>query len=171
MELKPVALALVFVLVGAAILGGAWWLNQEEQEQLENAVEVAGTVEETGVDREERIDRRDPDNDGNYESREREVEFDPTVRYSYTYEGTEYESDSIYPISEPSFDTRTAAENFTSQFPAGERTTVFVNSEDPSESFLVRKQSGDTLLLFAGLFAGVFWLVAAGYAYRGFSGK
>ncbi len=166
MDLKSGVAVVVLVLVGAAVLGGAWTLQQDEQEQLANAVEHEGTVLSTGVDREERVDRRDPDDDGRYEQREREVEFVPQVRYRYTYGGQEYESDSVYPISRPDFDSRAAAENFTGQYPEGETVTVYVNEKDPGESFLVRQESGGALLLFAGVFAGVFWLIALAVGYR-----
>ncbi|PSQ56648.1 hypothetical protein BRD18_08435 [Halobacteriales archaeon SW_7_71_33] len=166
MNLKSVIAIVALVGVGAAIMTGGWIVQQEEQQRIENAVEHEGTVRNTGVERMERTERRDPDNDGQYESRERVVEFVPTVRYTYTYEGTEHESDSIYPVSRPEFDSRAEAENFTARFPEGERVTVYVNEADPSESFLVEKKSGTPLLVAAAVFGGLFWLLAAAVGYR-----
>ena len=166
MDLTSGVAVVVLVLIGGGVLAGAWTVQQDERERLENAVEHEGTVLSTGIDREETVDRRDPDNDGQYESEEREVEFVPSVRYRYTYQGETYESDSVYPLSRPGFDSRGGAENFTSRYPEGETVTVYVNGEAPSESFLVRQESGGPLLLFAGVFAGVFWLVALAIGYR-----
>jgi len=165
-DIRSGVAVVVLVLVGAAVLTGAWTVQQDEREQLDNAVEHEGTVLSTGIDREETVDRRDPDDDGQYESEDREVSFVPRIQYRYTYQGEEYESDSIYPISRPEFDTRSEAENFTGEYPEGETVTVYVNGQDPSESFLVRTESGGPLLLLAGVFAGVFWLIALAVGYR-----
>jgi hypothetical protein len=135
--------AIAMILAGAAFGGFGWYAYQNEQADIENAVEVEGVVQGTSID--EDVDRRDRDDDG---IRERETSYQPIVRYDYTYEGQSYSSDSVYPGPEETFDNRGGATDVTDDYSTGETVTVYVNSDDPSRAFLIEKSS---TLLYYGL--------------------
>jgi hypothetical protein len=141
-----VAVGALLVAVGVVFAGFGYVGYQDRKADLENAVEVEGTVESVSVD--EDVDRRDRDDDG---IRERETSFQPVVEYTYRYEGKRYSSDSVYPGPENSFSDRSSATSVTDRFGEGERTTVYVNGEDPSSAYLVERANFSGFYLFMGV--------------------
>jgi|GEM_PF-2092350 len=148
MGTKALIGAVILLVAGATFGGAGWYMYQTEQSDLENAVEVRGTVESTSIDRDVR--RRDRDDDG---IREEETTFTPVVSYTYTYQGTNHTSDSVYAGPEKSFDSRSEAADVVDEYEAGDRVDVSVNSEDPSRAFLIQKEDSLFYYLFMG--AGV----------------
>lgn len=156
-----VGLGLMFA-VGGVTVGAVGWIDyQNTQDDIDNAVEVEGTVVETSIQEDER--EVDPDDDGVYE--DTETEYEPVVRYNYTYEGEEYTSTSVYPGSERSFDTHDEAANVTDQFTAGEPVTINVNSDDPARAFLLAEE-GSLVLLAITTGAAVLGLLVGGSTIR-----
>jgi hypothetical protein len=155
-RISAVVVSLLFVAagVGAGALG---WINyQNTQSDLENAVEADGQVVETDIVRQER--EEDPDDDGVYE--DTEISYEPVVVYTYTYEGEQYRSESLYPGGTGlEFDDRSEAEQFLSDYETGQSLTVKVNSAEPDRSFLIEKDDSLFLLGVTGVFGGIFTLV------------
>ena len=77
MHLGSVFGAVVLVVCAAAFGGIGWFMYQGEQSDLENAVEVEGTVQNTSIDKQ--VSRRDRDDDGR---REEVTTFRAVVRYT-----------------------------------------------------------------------------------------
>lgn len=141
-----VVLGLMFVTSGVAGIGLGWFTYQDTQSDLANTVEVEGTVVDTTlVEEEEEVDR---DDDGQPDGTR--TTYEPVVNYSYSYEGTEYTSESIYPGTSKSFDDRSEAEDVLSGYEAGEPVTVKLNSEEPSRSFLIEEDNSLVTLGVAG---------------------
>lgn len=136
------------ILGGVAFAGFGWFAYQDEQSDVNNAVEREGVVQ--SVDIEEDVDRRDRDDDG---IRETERSYEPVVRYTYTYEGQNYTSDSVFPGGDRQFDSRSEAADYTEAYDPGDTVTVYVNSEEPSSAFLVEQT--DTLLYYGLMAVGV----------------
>lgn len=157
--------AAAILLVAAAVFGGiGWYMYQSEQSDIQNAVDVRGTVQNASVDRD--VSRRDSDNDG---VQERQTSFQPVVYYTYTYEGTNYTSHSVYAGPETSFDQRSKAVDVVDDYSAGQQVTVSVNSEDPSRAFLVEKDDSLFYFVFMGVGA-VLGLAGVGGLVRGLTG-
>lgn len=146
MGLGKVATAVVLLLVGAVCGGIGWTTYQNEQSDLENAVEIEGTVQNTAID--EDVDRRDRNDDG---VRERETSYRPIVNYTYAYEGTEYASDSVFSGPEQRFGNREKAADITDRYAVGDTVTVYVNDENPSRAYLVERESSPFHLAFMGV--------------------
>lgn len=68
---------------------------------------------------------------------EGQVTYTPAVTYRYTYEGTEYTSDSIFPGDVDPVSDESRAREIVAQYPEGEEVTAYVNTEDPSTAFLI----------------------------------
>jgi hypothetical protein len=115
--------ALAFVVVGISITGFGVMDYQNQQSDLQEAVEVEGTVQSTDV---------------HEHSNENGYSYDPYVKYTYSYEGQQYTSRSVYPgLNDRTYNDREKAEEVVSQFSPGETTTVYVNRENPSSAFLI----------------------------------
>lgn len=130
---------LVFLafLVGAlAMTGFGWTMYQNEQFDVQQAVEVEGTVESTDV---EQIGTTGGSDDSG------SIEYEAVVRYTYTYEGQEYTSESVYPGPEKRFGLEEDARAVANQYSPGQTVTVYVNREDPSRAFLIEETGGNLL--------------------------
>jgi hypothetical protein len=136
MALRRLGGALLIVAFGVAIAGFGWYSLQEEQADLNNAIEHEGEIR--SVDIEEDVTRRDRDDDG---IRETDRSYDPIVRYTYEYGGESYTSQSLFPGPDQTFDSRSGAEDYTEEYEAGQTVTVYVNEQEPGSAFLVRKSS------------------------------
>lgn len=142
MNIRVILFALMVLVVGI-VAGGIGVMDyQNQRSDIQEAVQVEGTVEDTDVD------RRGTDDD-----------YFPQVRYTYSYEGQRYTSTKVYPgSSEKSFNTEEQAEEAISQYSPGETTTVYVNQDDPSSAYLI--QQTQTLRHFMAMGAGLFCVVA-----------
>jgi len=161
MHLGSVFGAVVLVVCAAAFGGIGWFMYQGEQSDLENAVEVEGTVQNTSIDKQ--VSRRDRDDDGR---REEVTTFRAVVRYTYTYEGERYTSDSVYSGPESTFDSRSGAVDVVEEYSSGETVTVHVNSEQPSRAYLIEQENSLFYFAFVGV-GGLCGLAAVGSLFRG----
>lgn len=59
------------------------------------------------------------------------------VTYRYTYEGTEYMSDSLFPANRDEQVSRSRAEEIAGMYAAGDSVTVQVVPDDPTRSYLI----------------------------------
>jgi len=145
MNLNRIVAAVFIVVVGAGLAGFGWYSYQEEQADLENAIEHEGQIK--SVDIEEDVTRRDRDDDG---IRETERDYKPVVRYTYEYEGESYTSESLFPGPDESFGSRSKAEDYTEEYEAGQQVTVYVNENEPGSAFLVRESNSRLYKLLMG---------------------
>lgn len=63
------------------------------------------------------------------------------IRYRYTYEGSSYSSENVYPGLDSGWD-EAWSESVLEDFPTGEEVTVYVRPDDPETSFLLREGPG-----------------------------
>jgi hypothetical protein len=134
MDVKGVLGAGLFVLIGLGVLAYGGYDYTQAQEDVESAIEVEGTVENTGV--EEVTYRRDTDDDGIKETR---TDYVATVEYTYTHEDETYTNDKVYPgdTTDTRFGARSGAEDLANDYTGGQTVTVYVTADDPGNSFLV----------------------------------
>lgn len=154
MNIKRAVFAILFVVagVGLAFYGVTGYQNQ--QSDIQQAVEVEGTVENTDIDE---ISSSSGSGSTSYQ-------YEPVVEYTYTYDGQEYTSESVYPGLEKQFGSQQGAEEVASQYSSGQETTVYVNQENPSRAFLIReKQSFGPFMMIIG---GIFFVVGGLVAFR-----
>lgn len=136
MNPNRIVAAAFIVVVGVGLAGFGWYSLQEEQADLNNAIEHEGEIQ--SVDIEEDVTRRDRDDDG---IRETDRDYKPIVTYTYEYEGESYTSESLFPGPDQTFDSRSEAEDYTAEYEPGQRATVYVNQDEPGSAFLVRESS------------------------------
>jgi hypothetical protein len=136
----------VVVGVGAFFLlaGLVWgtlgvWNYQKTQTDLSDTETVEGTIISTDV-REETTEV----GDGRYRT-----ELHPQVNYTYSHEGQNYTSQSLYPGNEQTL-SEGRAEEIVYDYDSGDSVTVYVNTDDPSRSFLVTNDNSLLFLLFSG---------------------
>jgi hypothetical protein len=125
MEVVKVLLAIV---LGLSMFGYGWTVYQNQQTDVQEAVTVEGTVESSDVEYHEGTGNTDG---GHYEV---------VVRYTYTFEGQEYTSESVYPGPAKEH-TEEEASEIANQYSSGQTTTVYVNQEDPSRAFLIKEKN------------------------------
>lgn len=142
MDMKNLLFAVVFVIAGVGLAGYGVTEYQNQQSDIQEAVQVEGTVENTDVDE---ISGSGTSSNEQYE---------PVVEYSYTYEGQEYTSESVYPGLEKQFSSEEKAEEVTGQYSPGQTTTVYVNEENPSRAFLIEETQyfGPLMMVIGGVF-------------------
>jgi hypothetical protein len=155
MNIKGVVFAILFVVagVGLAFYGVTGYQNQ--QSDIQQAVEVEGTVESTDINE---------ISGSSGASASASDQYEPVVEYTYTYEGQEYTSESVYPGLEKQFESQQEAKEVTNQYSSGQGTTVYVNEEDPSRAFLIK----ETQLFgpFMMIIGGIFFVVGGLFAFR-----
>lgn len=140
-------------------LGFVWFgylSYQQQQSDLENAVETDGVVQDTSIEKD--VSRRDRDDDGRQET---ETKYEPAVTYTYTYEGQNYTTDSVYSGGDKRFDDRSGARDVIDRYQSGETITVQVNSEEPDRAFLIERDASQTQFIFMGV-GGFFALLGVG---------
>jgi hypothetical protein len=162
MNVKDVLGAGLFVLIGLGVLAYGGYDYTQAQEDVESAVEVEGTVENTDI--EEVTTRRDTDDDG---VKETKTDYVATVEYTYTHDGETYTNDQVYPgdTTDTRFGSRSGAEDLVNDYSEGETVTVYVTADDPGTSFLVNDVK---LLNYAimGVFGGVFTLAGVANLFK-----
>lgn len=140
--------ALVYLLIGIAILSYGGYDYVQQTEAVRGSVEVTATITELAVE----TDSGTSSNPG--------VNYDPVVEFEYTYNGTEYTGTKIYPADiEQNYETRSAAESAIEGYEQGTETIAYVEPDEPSDAFLKNKTSNAPLLAIG--IGGIFALFAA----------
>lgn len=130
--------AVAFLLVGLAITGYGAYDYTQQSDALDAAVEVDATVTEVDVESQST-------------SSTSGVDYEPRVRFTYTYDGETYEGTRLFPASTtPEYDTESAARDAVSEYDAGESVTAYVVPDDPDGAFL-RAQRSNAPLTLAGI--------------------
>ena len=134
--------ALVLLVVGLAAAGFGGYDYLQQSDAVDDAVAVDAEIVETGV---KTVSG----------GRRSGVEYRPTVRFTYTYDGTSYTSTNVFPsTTSPSYDTESAARDVLDGAGTGDAVTAYVDPADPDGAFLLNQTSAAPLLfvLVGGLF-------------------
>ncbi|SDM98113.1 Protein of unknown function [Halogranum gelatinilyticum] len=130
--------ALVVLVFGCALAGYGVYDYVQQDDAVRDAVEVDATITDVGVETRSTTGSSD-------------VEYQPTVRYSYEYEGESYAGTDLFAASiPPSYDTESAAEEVVAGYETGETVTAYVPPDDPNDAF-VRTERSNSPLLAAGI--------------------
>lgn len=151
MEVQKFAMGIVFILfgLGIAYLGVNHYIVQDKG--IDNAEPITVTIESTEI-----VEQRTTTDSGDVG-----MTYDPEVRYSYTFDGKEYTSGSIYPGTIEDTRSKGRAEDIVSQFPEGSTVEGYVNSKNPDQSYLIKESDPIAGLIFLLLFGAMF--VVFGY--------
>ncbi|GGK78241.1 DUF3592 domain-containing protein [Haloarcula sebkhae] len=145
--------AVLYMLVGIAIAGYGGFDYVQQTEAVRNSVEVDATVTELSIE----TDSGTSSNPG--------VEYEPTVEFEYTYNGTKYTGTKLYPANiERNYETRSAAESAVEDYEQGTQTTAYVSPDEPGDAFLKNKTSSAPIIAIG--IGGLFALFAAFSAVR-----
>jgi len=139
------------LLLGVAVVAGGMTLGDEGRDRIERAETTNGTVlaasYESGID-----------------------DYEVTIRYEYTVDGTTYESDAVYPNGERSDGVAgTKATDLVERFPAGETVTVYYLPDEPSTAFLIpdeRNRADNIVIVVMGVCIGVLGIAVILGAFR-----
>lgn len=143
---NPPAVLAAFLIVGLLAAGGVGYLIYDIEQAASGYEKAEGTVLGTHVEE--------------YPGTETGQDL-PVVEYRYTYEGKTYENDNVFagPSDQPDNSIRgdgPSAEEVVDRFETGETVTVYVNPDDPRESYLIKRGPSNGLyfmMAFFGLFA------------------
>ena len=139
--------ALLYVVIGLAIASYGGYDYIQQTEAVRDSVQIDATVTELSIE----TDSGTSSNPG--------VEYEPTVAFEYTYDGTQYTGTKLYPADiEQNYETRSAAKSAIDGYERGAQTTAYVDPDEPSDGFLKNKTSNAPLVAL-GL-GGVFTLFA-----------
>ncbi|WP_435320475.1 DUF3592 domain-containing protein [Haloarchaeobius sp. TZWSO28] len=139
--------AVVMLLVGLALTGFGAYDYVQQSSAVENAVTVDAEITEVGVE-------------STAAGKGSDVEYRPTVRFTYTYDGESYTGTDVFPAeTTPTYDTKSAAQSVLEGYETGDTATAYVSPDDPGDAFLKNKQSNSPLI-FAGV--GLFFVLVGG---------
>ncbi|EGQ43432.1 MAG: protein of unknown function, DUF3592 [Candidatus Nanosalina sp. J07AB43] len=142
----PVVLA-ILVGVGMVFLGYNTYVDQRQA--LNNPENVSATVVDTGI-------REDS-------SRRGGIDFSPVIEFRYTYNGSNYTSNSMYPGGQgpDEHNLESEAREVVQNYSQGSRIQVLVPPERPQEGFIKAEKTSDGLV-----FIGVGFLFLGVGSYR-----
>lgn len=127
--------SVLLVVLALGLVGYGAYDYVEQSDAVRDAVAVEATVVEAGVETTSTPGSSD-------------VEFRPTVRYRYTYDGTAYTGTDLFPGSvPPTYDTESAARDVLAGYEAGAAATAYVDPAAPGDAFLENRTSNTPLLL------------------------
>ena len=145
--------ALLYVLVGIAIVSYGGYDYVQQTEAVRESVEVEATITELSVETESGTSS----NPG--------VDYSPVVEFEYTYNGTEYTGTKIYPADiEQNYETRSGAESAIEEYEQGTQAAAYVSPDQPGDAFLRNETSNAPIIAVA--LGGLFTLLATGSAVR-----
>ncbi|WP_121821949.1 DUF3592 domain-containing protein [Halostella salina] len=153
-EIDPVRGGLLVMLVSVAVIGYGGFDYYQQQQAVADAEPVNATILETGVD---------SDSSGS----STDVDYYPTVRFEYTYDGERYTSTDVYPASvRQSYDTESAARDVVDEYEVDSTVTAYTVPSSPGDGFL-RKQQSDGPFTAMGI-GGVMLLLGGYSVLRGY---
>lgn len=145
--------ALLYIVVGIAIASYGGYDYVQQTEAVRNSVEVNATITELSIE----TDSGTSSNPG--------VEYEPSVAFAYTYDGTKYTGTKLYPANiEQSYETRSAAESAIEPYEQGGQTTAYVSPDEPGDAFLKNKTSNAPVLAIG--VGGLFTFLATIFAVK-----
>jgi hypothetical protein len=140
------------------------YLLWSQQQAVAGSAEITGTIESASV--EERTTQRDVDDDGMVED---DTEYYAQITYNYTYQGQQYQSSNVFPgAGDPSISQGEASE-IVNGHSAGTETSVYVDTDNPGNAYLVEEQNLAFPIGFT-LFGGVLALLSGFTLYSRLTG-
>jgi len=122
-----VAGAVLYVVIGLAIVSYGGYDYIQQTEAVRDSVQVDATVTERGIE----TDRGTTSNPG--------TEYEPAVKFEYTYNGAQYTGTKVYPAEiEQNYETRSAAEAAIESYEQGGETTAYVEPDEPGDQDIKR---------------------------------
>lgn len=126
--------ALVLLVLGCGFAGYGVYDYVQQDDAIEDAVEVDATITDVGVEADSTPGSGD-------------VDYEPTVSFTYEYEGESYTGTRLFPASiSPSYDTESAAREVVAAYEEGETVTAYVSPDAPNSAFLRDSTSNSPLL-------------------------
>ena len=136
--------AVLMVLIGILAAGYGGYDYVQQSGALSNAQEVPAELTAQDVD---------ADSAGSSPG----VDYRPTVRFTYEYDGTSYTSTNVFPTTiSPTYDTKSEARSVLDGYETGDTVTAYVPANDPDAAYL-KHQSSNAPLLAVGI--GLFFVV------------
>jgi|GEM_PF-804517 len=141
---------IVIILVGVGLLFFGYTGFTGQNQALENPVNVSATVTETGIDEDS--------------SRRGGTDYQPEIKFEYSFEGQEYESSNMYPGGQApkDYNLESNAKEVVDRYSQGSQITVNVPPENPGEAFIKAKKTSNPLI---GIGAGVLFIVLGSYRF------
>ena len=88
------------------------------------------------------------------------VDYRPTVRFTYEYDGTSYTSTNVFPTTiSPTYDTESEARSVLDGYETGDTVTAYVPPSNPDNAYL-NHQFSNAPLLVVGI--GLFFVIGGG---------
>ncbi|ELZ58346.1 MULTISPECIES: DUF3592 domain-containing protein [Halorubrum] len=129
--------AVAVLLIGLAVTGYGAYDYTQQSDAVDDAVEVDATITELDVE-------------STSSGSSRDVDYRPTVRFTYEYEGTEYAGTNLFPSTITSdYDTESEAREVLDGYAVGEPATAYVDPSDPDGAFLRTETSNAPLVAVA----------------------
>jgi hypothetical protein len=136
---KTVGQSLLILFAGLALLGFGAVDYVQSTNAVSDSVEVEATITEVGVETE-----------SNSAGTGANVEYEPTVAFTYTYDGETYSSDNVFPgETPPRYETESAAQDVITAYEPGTATTAYVDPESPNQAFLKNRTSNQQFIFIA----------------------
>lgn len=139
----------VIVLIGLGLVGLGYNTYVNQNQALEDPINVSATVTETGIDQDS--------------SRRGGIDYQPDIKFEYTYDGQQYTSTNMYPGGQQPdhYDREAKARAVLDTYSQGSEITVYVPPETPGEAFIQAKKTNDPLF-----FIGIGLLMIGAATYR-----
>jgi hypothetical protein len=136
---KTVGQSLLLLLVAVGLIGYGAVDYVQSTNAVRESVETEATITEVGVETESSR----AGTGGN-------IEYEPVVTFTYTYEGETHTGDDLFPGSVPTrYETESAARNAIAEYEPGTTTTAYVDPDSPETAFLENRTSSRQLLFIA----------------------
>jgi hypothetical protein len=148
---KTVGQSLLLLLVAVGLAGYGAVDYVQSTNAVRDSVETEATITEVDVETE-----------SSGTGTGSNVEYEPVVLFTYTFDGETYTGDDLFPGSVPTrYDTESAARDAIAEYEPGTTTTAYVDPDDPETAFLENRTSNRQLLfigigLILALFGGFF---------------
>lgn len=140
--------AAVMVLVGLGLVGYGGYSHMVASASVSSSIMVDGTVESVSVDR---------------DLSSRGTDYRPEISFSFSYNGSEYTGDRIYPSGiTPGYDSRLEAEDEIEDYEEGQNVTVYLKPGSEDQAYLRNESTNRPLLMMAA--GALFALFGIGYS-------
>ena len=135
----------VIIVIGIGLIFFGYNTFASQNQALENPVNVSATVIDTGIAEDS--------------SRRGGIDYQPQIKYRYSFEGENFTSDNMHPGGQQPDDhnVESEAREVVEEYSQGSEINVLVPPEKPGEAFIKPEKTNDPLIFIAVgiLFAGM----------------
>ncbi|MFB6216025.1 MAG: DUF3592 domain-containing protein [Candidatus Aenigmatarchaeota archaeon] len=124
-------------LIGIGLVFSGFSTFTGHNRAMQNPVNVTATVIDTSIERDS--------------SRRGGIDYQPEIRFRYTYQGAEYTSNDMYPGGQlpKERNTESGAKEVVQNYGEGTEVQVLVPPETPGKAFIRAKKTNDPLVFMA----------------------